>query len=196
MTGSQISALDIDTGAVEAISPKGGDIVAPDDLAFDDAGNLYATEVMNGRVSVRDTNGIAPGTARRPALSPTASPCTGGGCSSASAVTGGRLLELDLGGGDPRVSAGERALAQRHGGRARRAALLPGDGRQRDLAHRSRRRRARSRGRRPRRTRLGQVRRATATSSPPRCTAARCCGSIRAPASRPCWPICIRDWTT
>ena len=35
VTGSQISALDIDTGEVEAVSPKGGGIVAPDDMAFD-----------------------------------------------------------------------------------------------------------------------------------------------------------------
>lgn len=37
-------------------------------------------------------------------------------------------------------AAGERAVTQRHGGRPRRAALLPGDGRQRDLAHPPRRR--------------------------------------------------------
>ena len=49
MTGSQISAVDIATGG-ETISPKGSDIVAPDDLAFDDDGNiLFATEVMKKR---------------------------------------------------------------------------------------------------------------------------------------------------
>ncbi|ORB62759.1 PQQ-binding-like beta-propeller repeat protein [Mycolicibacterium tusciae] len=58
VTGSQISALDLD-GDVEAISPKGGDIIAPDDVAFDSSGNLYATEVMDGRVSVRDAGGAA-----------------------------------------------------------------------------------------------------------------------------------------
>jgi sugar lactone lactonase YvrE len=57
VTGSQISALELGSGRVDAISPKGGDIVAPDDVAFDSGGNLYATEVMNGRVSVRDTGG-------------------------------------------------------------------------------------------------------------------------------------------
>ena len=35
VSGSQISAIDVETGAIEAISPKGGDIVAPDDLVFD-----------------------------------------------------------------------------------------------------------------------------------------------------------------
>lgn len=58
VTGSQISALDL-AGDVEAISPKGGDIIAPDDVAFDSSGNLYATEVMDGRVSVRDAAGAA-----------------------------------------------------------------------------------------------------------------------------------------
>src|SRR5882757_1820637 len=57
VTGSQISALDLDTGRVDAVSAKGGDIIAPDDVAFDSGGNLYATEVMDGRVSVRDAGG-------------------------------------------------------------------------------------------------------------------------------------------
>src|ERR1700735_1423483 len=50
VSGSQISAIDINTGAVEAISPMGADIVAPDDLVFDGEGNLYATEITEGRV--------------------------------------------------------------------------------------------------------------------------------------------------
>jgi sugar lactone lactonase YvrE len=57
VTGSQISALDLAGGGVEAISPKGSEIIAPDDVAFDTGGNLYATEVMDGRVSVRDAGG-------------------------------------------------------------------------------------------------------------------------------------------
>src|SRR5277367_1576294 len=52
VTGSQISVLDHRTGELVTASPKGGDIVAPDDVAFDASGNLYATEVMDGRVSV------------------------------------------------------------------------------------------------------------------------------------------------
>jgi sugar lactone lactonase YvrE len=57
VTGSQISALDLGTGRVDTVSAKGGDIIAPDDVAFDSSGNLYATEVMDGRVSVRDGGG-------------------------------------------------------------------------------------------------------------------------------------------
>lgn len=57
VTGSQISALDPDTGELATVSAKGGAIIAPDDVAFDPHGNLYATEVMDGRVSVRATDG-------------------------------------------------------------------------------------------------------------------------------------------
>lgn len=57
VTGSQISALDLGTGNLETVSAKGGDIIAPDDVAFDGDGNLFATEVMDGRVSVRDVSG-------------------------------------------------------------------------------------------------------------------------------------------
>ncbi|MGV0745203.1 SMP-30/gluconolactonase/LRE family protein [Mycolicibacterium sp. XJ870] len=102
VTGSQISALDIDTGRLETVSAKGGDIVAPDDVAFDPRGNLYATEVMDGRVSVRETDG----TTR----------VLHGDVPSANGITfhqgrlfigecreGGRLMEFDLGGGAPRV---------------------------------------------------------------------------------------------
>jgi sugar lactone lactonase YvrE len=59
VTGSQISALDLETGRLETVSAKGGDIIAPDDVAFDRSGNLYATEVMDGRVSVRQAGGGA-----------------------------------------------------------------------------------------------------------------------------------------
>ena len=34
VTGSQISALDVGSGQLETVSPKGGDIIAPDDVAF------------------------------------------------------------------------------------------------------------------------------------------------------------------
>ena len=59
VTGSQISAVSLASSDVEAVSPKGSEIIAPDDVAFDSSGNLYATEVMDGRVSVRDADGAA-----------------------------------------------------------------------------------------------------------------------------------------
>ena len=102
VTGSQISALDHRTGRVETFSAKGGEIVAPDDVAFDARGNLYATEVMDGRVSMLDTAG------RTRVLRDDVPSANGitvyrdrlfiGECRE-----GGRLLEFDLGGGPPRV---------------------------------------------------------------------------------------------
>src|SRR5581483_6899749 len=59
VTGSQISALDPGSGRVDTVCAKGGDIIAPDDAAFDRSGNLYVTEVMDERVSAVDTRGRA-----------------------------------------------------------------------------------------------------------------------------------------
>jgi sugar lactone lactonase YvrE len=102
VTGSQISALDHRTGQLETVSAKGGEIVAPDDVAFDANGNLYATEVMDGRVSMRDAAG---GTRVLRDDVPSANGITFhrdrlfiGECRE-----GGRLLEFDLRGGPPRV---------------------------------------------------------------------------------------------
>ena len=55
--GSQVSALDLDSGAARTVVAVGSDVVAPDDLAFDSHGVLYMTEVMNGRVSAQSPNG-------------------------------------------------------------------------------------------------------------------------------------------
>ena len=84
------------------MSAKGGDIIAPDDVAFDPSGNLYATEVMDGRVSVLDTAG------RTRVLRddvPSANGITfhAGRLFIGECREGGRLLEMDLNGGAPRV---------------------------------------------------------------------------------------------
>jgi sugar lactone lactonase YvrE len=102
VTGSQISALDLSTGHVDTVSAKGGDIIAPDDVAFDPSGNLYATEVMDGRVSALDTSGRA--RVLRDDL-PSANGITvhRGRLFIGECRAGGRLLELDLDGGEPRV---------------------------------------------------------------------------------------------
>lgn len=104
VTGSQISALDIDTGAIEAVSPKGGDIIAPDDLAFDDTGTLYATEYFDGRVSVREAGGRT--RVLRDDL-PAANGITvhRGRLFVNECREGGRLMELDPAGGAPRILA-------------------------------------------------------------------------------------------
>lgn len=102
VSGSQISALDIDTGRIATISPKGSDIVAPDDIAFDAAGNLYATEVLNGRVAVLDTAGHS--RVLRDDI-PIANGITihRGRLFIGECRPGGRILELDMAGGQPRV---------------------------------------------------------------------------------------------
>ncbi len=102
VTGSQISALNLSTGQVDTVSAKGGDIIAPDDVAFDPSGNLYATEVMDGRVSALDTSGRAQ--VLRDDL-PSANGITvhRGRLFIGECRAGGRLLELDLDGGEPRV---------------------------------------------------------------------------------------------
>ncbi|HME77143.1 MAG TPA: SMP-30/gluconolactonase/LRE family protein [Mycobacterium sp.] len=102
VTGSQISALDLETGGLQTVSPKGGDIIAPDDVAFDPDGNLYATEVMDGRVSVLDTAG------RTRVLRDDVPSANGitfhrGRLFIGECREGGRLLEMDLNGGVPRV---------------------------------------------------------------------------------------------
>jgi sugar lactone lactonase YvrE len=102
VTGSQISALDPRTGQVEAFSAKGGEIVAPDDVAFDESGNLYATEVMDGRVSMLDTAGSTR-VLRDDVPSANGITVHRGRLFIGECREGGRLLEFDLGGGPPRV---------------------------------------------------------------------------------------------
>ena len=102
VAGSQISALDVDTGALETVSAQGADIVAPDDLAFDARGDLYATEYYDGRVSVRGADG------RTRVLRDDIPGANGitfhqGRLFIDECRIGGRLLELDLDGGAPRV---------------------------------------------------------------------------------------------
>ena len=102
VTGSTISALDVGTGGLETISAMGSAIVAPDDVAFDARGNLYVTEVMDARVSVR---GVEGGTRVLRDDVPGANGITfhQGRLFIDECRMQGRLLELDLRGGAPRV---------------------------------------------------------------------------------------------
>ena len=102
VSGSQISAIDVGTGRLETISPMGSEIVAPDDVAFDPRGNLYVTEVMDARVSVLGVDG------RSRVLRDDVPGANGitfhqGRLFIDECRMGGRLLELDLNGGAPRV---------------------------------------------------------------------------------------------
>lgn len=102
VAGSQVSAVDPDTGAIETISPIGGGITGPDDLAFDDEGNLYCTEITTNKVSVLRPNGtseiIADGVI-------VANPITfhQGHLIAGELRMGGRILELDRSGGIKRT---------------------------------------------------------------------------------------------
>ncbi|GFG48880.1 gluconolaconase [Mycolicibacterium agri] len=106
VTGSQISALDLGSGALETISPKGGDIVAPDDVAFAPDGTIYATEVMDGRVSALGADGRA--RVLRDDL-PCANGITvhGGRLFINECRDGGRLMELDRDTGAQRILASD-----------------------------------------------------------------------------------------
>jgi sugar lactone lactonase YvrE len=55
--GSQVTAIDVDSGEHEVFSPLGGGIVGPDDAIFGADGTFYATEPLIGRVSARDPDG-------------------------------------------------------------------------------------------------------------------------------------------
>jgi sugar lactone lactonase YvrE len=99
---SSVCAIDPDSGAIETISGMGGDIVAPDDLVFDEAGNLYLTEITEGRVCVRSPNGSV--RVLRGDI-PVANPITWhqGRLYAGECRMGARIMELGLDGGAPRV---------------------------------------------------------------------------------------------
>jgi sugar lactone lactonase YvrE len=99
---SSVNAINPDTGEIEVISPLGGDIVAPDDLVFDEAGNLYLTEITLGRVSMREPNGrmsVVYGDM------PVANPITyhQGRLIAGECRMDARIMELDRNGGAPRI---------------------------------------------------------------------------------------------
>ncbi|GAA3725465.1 SMP-30/gluconolactonase/LRE family protein [Gordonia hankookensis] len=102
VAGSQISALDLESGALETVSAKGSDIIAPDDVAFDARGDMYVTEYYDGRVSVREAGGAT--RLLRDDL-PGANGITihQGRLFVNECRPGGRLMELDPAGGAPTV---------------------------------------------------------------------------------------------
>lgn len=102
VAGSQISAVHPDTGEIETISAMGSAIIAPDDLVFDDDGNLYITEITEGRVTMLAPNGAVQVINGE---SPVANPITihQGRLISGECRPGGRIMELDRNGGAPRI---------------------------------------------------------------------------------------------
>jgi sugar lactone lactonase YvrE len=55
--GSQVTAIDVETGAHDVFSPLGSGIAGPDDAIFGADGTMYATEPMFGRVTARGADG-------------------------------------------------------------------------------------------------------------------------------------------
>ncbi|MFW0796696.1 SMP-30/gluconolactonase/LRE family protein [Gordonia sp. CPCC 205515] len=104
VAGSQITAFDVATGALETISAMGSDIIAPDDIAFADNGDMYVTEYYDGRVSVRERTGTT--RLLRDDL-PGANGITfhQGRLFVNECRPGGRLMEIPLAGGAPKVLA-------------------------------------------------------------------------------------------
>jgi sugar lactone lactonase YvrE len=49
--GSELARIDVESGELTIVSPRGSPIVSPDDLAFDSSGALYVAECMNARVT-------------------------------------------------------------------------------------------------------------------------------------------------
>ncbi|MBW0102367.1 hypothetical protein, partial [Pseudonocardia sp. KRD291] len=102
-TGGRISTLDVDTGetAVVADAP----LTAPDDLAFDADGTMYVVDLPPGLVRRRDPDGSLPVVADGIAA-PDGIACVGRRLFVNELVPDGRLLEIELDGGPPRVLAG------------------------------------------------------------------------------------------
>lgn len=100
--GSQVNAIDVDSGVIETISAMGSAIVAPDDLVFDEAGNLYLTEITEGRVCMRTPAGAV--TVIQGDM-PVANPITyhQGRLIAGECRVGARIMELDRDGGPPRI---------------------------------------------------------------------------------------------
>ena len=100
--GSRISAIDPDSGAIETICPIDGPVTAPDDLVFDEHGNMFVTEVTLGKVSMLAPDGsycVVNGDM------PVANPITmhQGRLIAGECRPGGRVMELDKDSGEARV---------------------------------------------------------------------------------------------
>jgi len=100
--GSKISAIDPDSGAIETICAIDGPVTAPDDLVFDDAGNMFVTEITLGRVGMVGRDG------RYRVVSadmPVANPITmhNGRLFAGECRPGGRVIELDVTTGAQRI---------------------------------------------------------------------------------------------
>jgi sugar lactone lactonase YvrE len=102
VAGSQVSAINPETAEIETISAMGAGITGPDDLVFDDEGNLYCTEITENRVTMRSPDGKVK--VLQEGIN-VANPITfhQGHLIVGELQVGGRIMELDRNGGAPRV---------------------------------------------------------------------------------------------
>ncbi len=99
--GSQVSAIDVDTLEIEAYAPMGGPLTGPDDLAFDDDGNLYVTEITENKVRVLRPNGTSDVIAELRVANPII--FSQGRLIAGELTMGAKIVELDRNGGAPRT---------------------------------------------------------------------------------------------
>jgi sugar lactone lactonase YvrE len=107
--GGQISTLDIATGHLDVIIGSDGPLTAPDDIAFDADGTMYVVDLPPGLVwrwrPDGDLRVVADGI-----VAPDGVACRDGRLFVNELHTDGRLLEVDLDGGQHRVLATGLAL--------------------------------------------------------------------------------------
>ena len=105
----QIGRIDLRDGGASVVSTSGGDLIGPDDLAFDSHGNLFITEVMGSRVRMRRPNGVLQTLVED-------SPCANGitihddRIFMSEFTPGGRTMELSPDGAAPRVIASNQMM--------------------------------------------------------------------------------------
>ncbi|OLL76916.1 hypothetical protein Ae168Ps1_5338c [Pseudonocardia sp. Ae168_Ps1] len=107
--GGTVGALDLGTGEIETVLGPDGPLTAPDDLVFGDGGELFVVDLPAGLVWRRDPDGattvVADGI-----VAPDGIAWHRGRLFVNELVPEGRLLEIDLAGGPPRVLADDLAL--------------------------------------------------------------------------------------
>lgn len=107
--GGTVGALDLGTGEIETVLGPDGPLTAPDDLVFGDDGELFVVDLPAGLVWRRAPDGttsvVADGI-----VAPDGIAWHRGRLFVNELTPGGRLLEIDLGGGAHRVLATDLAL--------------------------------------------------------------------------------------
>ncbi|RZT85835.1 hypothetical protein EV383_2720 [Pseudonocardia sediminis] len=102
--GATISALDVDTGELETVLGPDGPLTAPDDIAFADDGAMFVVDLPAELVWRRDPDGTMSVVAEG-IVAPDGVACHRGRLFVNELAVDGRLLEIDLAGGPPRVMA-------------------------------------------------------------------------------------------